>query len=161
MGLGDLYREVLLGHYRAPRNRGRIEAASFSASDENPLCGDEVSVFGRVEGDLVAEVKFEARGCVICVASASMMTEAARGKTLGEARALVAAVEGLVEGKGDVEGDLAALSGVKDYPGRTRCATLPWTTLAKGIEEYARRRQDKPRRGEIHQPRAEPWEEGR
>jgi nitrogen fixation NifU-like protein len=140
VALADLYREVLLGHYRAPRNRGRIDEASFAASDENPLCGDEVSVFGRVEGDAIAEVRFEARGCVICVASASLMTEAARGMALGEARALVAAVERMVEGKGDVEGDLAALSGVKDYPGRTRCATLPWTTLAKGIEEYGRNR---------------------
>lgn len=139
MGLAELYREVLLGHYRAPRNRGRIETASFTASDENPLCGDEVSVFGRVDGDIVAEVKFEARGCVICVASASLMTEAARGKALGEARALVLAVEGMVEGREGVEGDLAALSGVRDYPGRALCATLPWTTLAKGIEDYTRR----------------------
>ncbi len=139
MGLAELYREVLLGHYRAPRNRGRLEAASFTASDENPLCGDEVSVFGRVEGDVVTEVKFEARGCVICVASASLMTVAASGRTLDEARTLVAAVEGLVDGREGVEGDLAALSGVKDYPGRARCATLPWTTLAKGIEEHSRR----------------------
>ncbi len=140
MGLADLYREVLLGHYRAPRNRGRIEGASFVASDENPLCGDEVSVFGRVEGGSIADVRFEARGCVICVASASLMTEAARGRTLGEAQGLVEAVQSMAEGKEVVEGDLAALSGVKDYPGRTRCATLPWTTLAKGIEEYARRK---------------------
>lgn len=136
MGLAELYREVLLGHYRAPRNRGRLDAPSFTASDENPLCGDEVSVFGRVEGDAIAELRFEARGCVICVASASLMTEAVRAKSLDEARTLAEAVGRMAEGKEVVEGDLAALSGVKDYPGRTRCATLPWTTLAMGIASY-------------------------
>lgn len=139
MGLAELYRETLLGHYRAPRNHGRLENADFTASDENPLCGDEVSVFGRVEEGRLSVVQFEARGCVICVASASLMTEAARGMGLAEARTLVAAVEKMTEGREVVEGDLAALSGVKDYPGRTRCATLPWTTLDKGIQEYARR----------------------
>ncbi len=137
MALAELYRETLLGHYKAPRNRGTLADPSFTASDENPLCGDEVTVTARVEGDSIAEVRFEARGCVICVASASLMTERVRGRSLGDARGLAAEVGRVVEGNAEAAGDVAALSGVRDYPGRARCATLPWTTLAKGIANWS------------------------
>ncbi len=133
--LRDLYQEIILDHNRSPRNRGDLPGATCEAHGNNPLCGDRVTVRVRVEDDRVEEVRFDARGCAIAVASASMMTDALAGRSLEEA--LDAAgqfVAGLTapepdgagpDGTEDL-GELAALSGVRRFPTRIKCATLPW-----------------------------------
>lgn len=139
MALDDLYREVILDHYAHPRNRGRLEPSDIAAEGANPLCGDELVLFVRVGGDRVEEVRFEGRGCSISQASASMMTEAIKGKTLGEVRALIARFKGMMHGQEPTEdlGDLVALQGVRKFPVRIKCATLSWITLEQGLDSHA------------------------
>jgi nitrogen fixation NifU-like protein len=136
MALEDLYREVIMDHYRAPRHRGRVEGATADVEMLNPTCGDEVRVSLRVEDGRIADVRFDGRGCSISMASASMMTEAVLGKTVEEAKALIAAFRDLMKGEAPSPelGDLVALQGVAKFPVRIKCATLPWTTLEKGLE---------------------------
>ena len=135
-----LYQELILDHSRRPRNRGMIENASARAEGANPLCGDELTLYVDVADDLLREVRFEGHGCAISTASASLMSEAVRGKTTAEARALFKRFhESLVAGPGtevDVSdlGKLAALTGVRDYPMRVKCASLAWHTLYAALE---------------------------
>lgn len=135
MPLQELYREVILDHYRKPHHQGRVPGASGEAEMLNPTCGDEMRVSVRVSDGRIEDLRFEGRGCSISIASASMMTDALTGKTLAEAEAVIAAFKELVTG-GEPEldlGDLAALQGVSKFPVRIKCATLPWTTLEKGL----------------------------
>ncbi len=137
--LNDLYQEVILDHYRRPRNHGPLPDADRRAEGHNPLCGDHVTVFVKLAGDRVQEARFEGGGCAISTASASLMTEALRGKTLEEAKALFRKFHGLITGHaeagGPALGKLEVFSGVCQYPARVKCATLAWHTLDAALEK--------------------------
>ena len=145
MALEDLYREVILDHYRNPRNRGHLADPDATAQGVNPLCGDEVTIELRFEGDTVAEVGVEGQGCSISQASASMMTEAVRGKTRDEIAEMVAKFRQMMsideaddigldpDRPGAVLGDIEALQGVRQYPVRIKCASLGWNTLLEAL----------------------------
>lgn len=140
MSLQDLYREVILDHYRSPRNRGRLEHATLENEGANPLCGDEVTIFATLDAEgRVTEAKFLAKGCSISQAAASMMTERIRGKTLQEAEALYEQVREMMHGEIDGDaaalGDLAALAGVRKFPVRIKCALLAWETLRDAVKQ--------------------------
>ncbi|HWW52396.1 MAG TPA: SUF system NifU family Fe-S cluster assembly protein [Acidimicrobiales bacterium] len=154
-GLEDLYREIILDHYRNPRNRGELASPPATRVEGfNPLCGDEVVVYLDVEEGRVTDVKINGQGCSISQSSASMMSSAVKGKTIDEVRALIRAFKAmmsiheqrldgdadgeLVEDDADTEvklGDLEALQGVVKFPVRIKCATLGWITLAQGLDE--------------------------
>lgn len=142
--LRDLYEEVILDHNRHPRNYPKNPAgANCHAHGFNPLCGDEVQVHLRVEGDVVRDVGFEGHGCAICMASASLMTQAIMDRPVAEADSLVEVVRDvLTEGAGGTQsvglGKLAVLEGVKEYPMRVKCATLAWHTLRAALHEPGR-----------------------
>jgi nitrogen fixation protein NifU and related proteins len=155
-GLEDLYREIILDHYRSPRNRGELETPPATKSEGfNPLCGDEVVLYLLVEDGKVADVKIGGQGCSISQASTSMMSAAVKGKTVEEARKLISAFKALMsihesklEGESDGTdlqeeldgvrlGDLEALQGVVKFPVRIKCATLAWNTLQQGLDEVA------------------------
>jgi nitrogen fixation NifU-like protein len=139
--LEELYREVILEHYRSPRNRGRIDDPTVATRGHNPLCGDSVEVSLAIEDGVVRDVRFQGRGCSISQASASMMTEAVKGRSLDDARHLVEDVKTLLRGEASESaehGDLDALLGVRKYPVRLKCALLAWTTLQDGLEVYDR-----------------------
>src|SRR5574341_589193 len=139
MALDDLYREVILDHYAHPRNRGRLDPNDIAVEGANPLCGDELALFVRVRDGRVEDVRFEGRGCSISQASTSMMTEAIKGKTLDEVRALVNEFKGLMRGEEPATdlGDLVALQGVRKFPVRIKCATLSWVALEQGLDDHA------------------------
>ena len=132
-----LYQEVLLDHYRSPRNRGRLADPTGRAEGHNPLCGDRIAVEVQVEGDRLRAVAFEGTGCAISTASASLMTEAVAGQTTSEIAQLFDQFRKAVTGdpEADVEplGKLAVLCGVKDFPMRVKCATLAWHTLTAAL----------------------------
>jgi nitrogen fixation NifU-like protein len=132
----DLYRQIVLDHSRRPRNQGRPAHYDREAEGHNPLCGDKVRVFLRLQDDALEDVAFEASGCAICLASASLMTETVRSRPVAEARASLDQFdEALATGRGEsLTGDLAALGGVSQYPSRIRCATLPWKTLRAALD---------------------------
>ena len=142
-GLEDLYREIILDHYRTPRNRGELPPPARHAEGHNPLCGDEITVYLDLDGDTVNDVKVNGQGCSISQSSASMMTAAIKGKSVSEVRALVRKFKGMmsIETEGDepVEdvplGDLEALQGVVKFPVRIKCATLAWNTLLEALEQ--------------------------
>jgi nitrogen fixation NifU-like protein len=139
MALDDLYREVILDHYSHPRNKGELSDPDIKVEGANPLCGDELSISLKLNGGRVAEVRFTGRGCSISQASASMMTEQIKGKSLEEARALAARFKGMMQGQAvdeDEMGELASLQGVRKFPVRVKCATLSWVALEQGIEEF-------------------------
>lgn len=145
-GLEDLYREIILDHHRTPRNRGELPPPAAHAVGHNPLCGDEIDVYLQVEGDIVKDVKVGGQGCSISQSSASMMSQAIKGKTLPEVRALVRRFKGMMsipdEDGNPIEpdpsvklGDLEALQGVVKYPVRIKCATLSWNTLLEALAQ--------------------------
>jgi nitrogen fixation NifU-like protein len=137
MELNDLYRDVILDHNRRPRNFGPLESADATAEGFNPLCGDRLTLRLNLADDTIRDIRFEGQGCAISTASASLMTEAVKGKTRGEALALFDRVHKLLTddaaGAEDL-GKLAALSGVREYPARVKCASLCWHTLASALE---------------------------
>ncbi|MEM8618771.1 MAG: Fe-S cluster assembly sulfur transfer protein SufU [Actinomycetota bacterium] len=149
-GLEDLYREIILDHYRTPRNRGELDSPpAIETNGHNPLCGDEITLYLMVDdaskGDAatVSDVKVGGQGCSISQSSASMMSQAVIGKTVGEARALIRrfkslmSIEGIELQPGDndiVLGDLEALQGVVKFPVRIKCAVLSWNTLADALD---------------------------
>jgi nitrogen fixation protein NifU and related proteins len=141
MELNDLYRDVILDHNRRPRNFGGLEPADASAEGFNPMCGDRLTLRLQMADDKIGEIRFEGQGCAISTASASLMTEAVKGKTPAQALQLFERVHALLtDGSGqapeevDAElGKLAALSGVKEYPARVKCASLCWHTLASAL----------------------------
>jgi len=143
--LRELYQATILDHSKQPKNFRKIEGASHHAEGYNPLCGDRFDVYLRVEGDRVVDVSFEGSGCAISTASASLMTQALKGKSVADALALFEAVHRTVTGKQDEEGveggthepvelgKLAVFEGVRQYPLRVKCATLPWHTLRNAL----------------------------
>ncbi len=138
MDLKELYRDVILDHNRHPRNFGRIEPADGRAEGHNPLCGDRLSVFVVLDGERVVDIRFEGTGCAISTASASLMTEAVKGKDRSAIRALFDKMHALLT-RPDVApdgalGKLAALSGVQEFPARVKCASLCWHTLNAALE---------------------------
>ena len=137
--LRDLYQEVILDHNRRPRNFGSLPAANRQAEGHNPLCGDKVTVFLDVEDGRIADVSFQGSGCAISTASASLMTEALKGRTVAAARELFQDFHDLVTtGAGEDSpdlGKLAVFSGVREFPMRVKCATLAWHTLLAALEE--------------------------
>jgi len=144
MDLKELYRDVILDHNRQPRNFGRLEGAGadvLHADGHNPLCGDRLSVYVRMNGERVEDIRFEGAGCAISTASASLMTEAVKGKERAAVRALFDRVHSLLthfDGEPDAGlGKLAALSGVREFPARVKCATLSWHTLNAALEHGA------------------------
>ncbi len=138
MSLNELYQEIILDHAKHPRNAGELEGATHCAEGYNPLCGDQVKVELRIEEGRVAEARFVGSGCAISTASASMMTQAIRGQTLERALEIAeefqqsVTVEGVEPGE-DL-GELAALSGVKAFPSRVKCATLVWHALQAALD---------------------------
>lgn len=141
MDLKDLYRDVILDHNKRPRNRGRIEPPAHEARGHNPLCGDQLTVYAALEGGVLKDVRFEGSGCAISTASASLMTEAVKGKTEAEIAHLYGIVHDLLTRTDapvpDELGKLAALSGVREFPARVKCASLCWHTLNAALEGAA------------------------
>ncbi|MBI4535719.1 MAG: SUF system NifU family Fe-S cluster assembly protein [Ignavibacteriae bacterium] len=138
--LRELYQEVILDHNKSPRNFGRMADATRKVEGYNPLCGDHYTVYVRLEGDIIKDVRFEGTGCAISKASASVMSAAVKGKTKAEAEMLFRSFHKVVTGVADpmkhVEelGKLAAFSGVSEFPARVKCATLAWHTLHSALE---------------------------
>jgi nitrogen fixation NifU-like protein len=142
MDLKDLYRDVIVDHNRNPRNFGKLEPADAHADGHNPLCGDRLSLYVNLDGERLREVKFQGSGCAISMASASLLTEAVKGKTRAEVATLFNDVHALLtqyESVGDPSklGKLAALSGVREFPARVKCASLCWHTLNAALERQA------------------------
>lgn len=154
-GLEDLYREIILDHYRNPRNRGELPTPpAYSETGFNPLCGDEITLYVQVDGDQLSDVKLTGQGCSISQSSASMMSTAVKGKSMAEARATIRTFKAMMsiheqrlDGDGADEdgaatddqpevslGDLEALQGVVKFPVRIKCATLSWNTLAQALD---------------------------
>ena len=132
----ELYTQVIMDHYKHPRNRGELGEPDLQEHLLNPLCGDEVTVYASFREGRVAEVRFEGRGCSISQASASMMTERLVGKSREEAGAEISRFKAMMVGEEafpEME-DLAALKGVIQYPSRIKCATLAWTAFQRGLE---------------------------
>ncbi len=140
--LRAIYQEVILDHYRKPRNFHPLDGANQQANGHNPLCGDQVSVFLEIDDGLVKDVSFQGAGCAISTASASLMTEEVKGRTIEEARALFDRFHKMMTSDDDGEradlGKLEALSGVKQIPIRVKCATLAWHTLKAALDDGAR-----------------------
>jgi nitrogen fixation NifU-like protein len=141
MDLKDLYRDVILDHNRQPRNFGRLEPSDAQADGYNPLCGDRLSVFVRLHGDRIEDLRFEGKGCAISTASASLMTEAVKGKSRAAVAELFARIHTLLTRQDAPPsqdlGKLAALAGVREYPARVKCATLCWHTLNAALADGA------------------------
>jgi nitrogen fixation NifU-like protein len=138
--LSELYQELILDHNRRPRNYGALPDADHTAKGYNPLCGDKLTIYAKLEGDRIAGLSFEGSGCAISKASASLLTDAVKGKTLAEADALFARVHAMltapIDQTLDVDdlGKLAVLSGVREFPVRVKCASLAWHTLRAALE---------------------------
>jgi nitrogen fixation NifU-like protein len=141
MDLKELYRDVILDHNRQPRNFGRIDGTDAQADGHNPLCGDRLTVFVRLNGEQVEDIRFEGKGCAISTASASLMTEAVKGKDRAAIQSLYDKVHELLtqqDAPTDASlGKLAALSGVREFPARVKCASLCWHTLNAALAHGA------------------------
>jgi nitrogen fixation protein NifU and related proteins len=140
MDLKELYRDVILDHNRHPRNFGRIENADGRAEGNNPLCGDQLTLTVRLDGERIEDIRFEGKGCAISTASASLMTEAVKGRDRAAVRELFGKVHTLLT-RGDAVpdgslGKLAALGGVREFPVRVKCASLCWHTLNAALAEH-------------------------
>lgn len=141
MELDDLYQEIILDHYKHPRHHQAIPEAEAMVDEENPTCGDHIKLNARVEGDRVAEVAVDCQGCAICTASASMMAEKVVGGSVSEAQTFAHAFTALMRGGPDLSddqlGDLVALRGVRQYPLRVKCATMPWHALDAALKKLS------------------------
>jgi nitrogen fixation NifU-like protein len=136
--LDDLYRRVIMDHYKNPRNRGSLEDGSVTVNLNNPTCGDRISLQLHIEDGIVKNAKFTGEGCSISMSSASMMTDAVKGKSTEEALKLAEKFSSLMQGNAetfDEYEDIEALSGVNKFPARIKCATLAWNALRKGVEQ--------------------------
>jgi nitrogen fixation NifU-like protein len=140
-GLEDLYREIILDHYRTPRNRGELDPPALSADGHNPLCGDEIRISVSVQDGVVTDVRFSGSGCSISQSSASMMTSAIKGKPVEQVKSIVRRFKQMMtidEEDSEIDesinlGDLEALQGVVKFPVRIKCATLGWNTLLDAL----------------------------
>jgi nitrogen fixation NifU-like protein len=139
VSLEELYKEVILDHYRAPRNKGRLDPHDVALERNNPLCGDEIELYVKFNGGNVEGVAFEGKGCSISQASASMMTEKVKGLPVKDAVGLTESIKRMMageeEGDANTLGDLISLKGVVKYPVRIKCALLGWNTLLEALEE--------------------------
>jgi nitrogen fixation NifU-like protein len=140
MDLRDLYQDVIVDHNRSPRNFRKLADATRTQEGFNPLCGDKLMLYLKLDGDRIRDVSFEGSGCAISVASASLMSQTIKGKTIQEAEQLFSQMHALLIGDGhtlDLEslGSLAALSGVSEYPSRVKCASLCWHTLKAALKQ--------------------------
>ena len=141
-GLEDLYREIILDHYKSPRNRGSLEPPAVRTEGHNPLCGDEIEVYLAVTDGIISDIKIGGQGCSISQSSASMMSAAVKGKPIADVRALISRFKHMMsieEGDAAIDtsvnlGDLEALQGVVKFPVRIKCATLAWNTLLEALE---------------------------
>ncbi len=132
----DFYKEILLDHYQRPRNKGEVPGADIQEHLNNPLCGDEVSVYAKLEDGMLSEVTFTGRGCSISQASASMLTERLSGKSREDAESEISAfLEMMRTEENEALGELAALKGIIQTPNRIRCATLAWDALKQGLRD--------------------------
>ncbi len=163
MSIEDLYRQVILDHYRSPRNRGTIESCDAHGEGHNPLCGDDISLDLTIADDTIIDVAINGQGCSISQASASMMSEAIKGKTLPEVEALIRRFKAMMDIEqgdagldpdrpGSVLGDLEALQGVRKFPVRIKCAGLAWTTLEQALAA----RKDPPMAEEAAEAKTDP-----
>jgi nitrogen fixation NifU-like protein len=135
--LRDLYQEVIFDHYKKPRNFRRLETANRTAAGDNPLCGDKVSVYVDVDNGVIKDLTFEGSGCAISTASASLMTEALKGKSEAEAARLIESFHASLTGSNGADVDLGKLEvllGVREFPARVKCATLAWHTLNSALK---------------------------
>ncbi|MCG8379375.1 MAG: SUF system NifU family Fe-S cluster assembly protein [Proteobacteria bacterium] len=134
----DLYQEVIVDHNRSPRNFGKLDNADKTLEGFNPLCGDRLTLYLKTDGNKIDDIAFDGSGCAISVASASLMTDAMKGKSLDEAEGLFNEFHDLITTENEVDteqlGKLAALAGVRDYPARVKCASLCWHTLHAVIQ---------------------------
>ena len=139
LSLDELYKEVILDHYRAPRNKGKLDPHDVALERNNPLCGDEIELFLKYEGDTLVGIAFDGKGCSISQASASMMTEKVKGLSAKDAASLAGSIKSLMAGEDGADekalGDLVSLKGVVKYPVRIKCALLGWNTLVEALEE--------------------------
>ncbi|MEI6709462.1 MAG: SUF system NifU family Fe-S cluster assembly protein [Actinomycetota bacterium] len=147
--LEELYKEIILDHYRTPRNRGELPPPASKTEGFNPLCGDELTVYLEVTDGVVSDIKITGHGCSISQASSSLMSVAVKGKTLAEVSEVLSKFKNMMTLEGEVVdlndpsnrevlrslGELAALQGVAKFPVRIKCATLAWNTLSQGLEE--------------------------
>ena len=139
MQLDDLYRRVIMDHYKTPRNQGEIDSNAVTIDLNNPTCGDRISLQMEIEDGVVKQAKFRGEGCSISMASASMMTEAVKGKKLDEALAMADKFSEMMKGASvtfDEYEDIEALTGVSKFPARIKCPTLAWNALRKGVAEH-------------------------
>jgi nitrogen fixation NifU-like protein len=137
--LRNLYQEIILEHSRKPKNSGVLEDVSGKAQGNNPLCGDRVTVFVKLDGDRIQDARFDARGCAISVASASIMTEMVKGMTVSDAEVAFERFQTLLTSNAAPvladDDELSALMGVRDFPTRVKCATLPWHAFRAALVE--------------------------
>ena len=142
LSLEELYKEVILDHYRAPRNKGRLDPHDVALERNNPLCGDELELFLRFDGEMLEAIAFDGKGCSISQASASMMTEKVKSLPVKDAAALAESIKRMMAGEEDGDpkelGDLVSLKGVVKYPVRIKCALLSWNTLLEAFDESGR-----------------------
>ena len=139
LSLEELYKEVILDHYRDPRNKGRLDPHDVALERNNPLCGDEIELFLHFDGENIDGISFEGKGCSISLASTSMMTEKIKGLSNKQAQEMAESIKRMMageeEGSPDTLGDLVSLKGVVKYPVRIKCALLGWNTLLEALEE--------------------------
>lgn len=138
--LADLYQQIIIEHNRSPRNFKVVEDATKVAAGDNPLCGDKITLYVKLDGDVISDVGFQGKGCAISQASASLMTGAVKGKTVAEAETLFHGFHDMVTGENATPdtkalGKLAAFAGVKQFPARVKCANLAWHTLHAAVTE--------------------------
>jgi nitrogen fixation protein NifU and related proteins len=149
-GVDELYREVILDHFKKPKNRGKLDKANAKADGMNPLCGDQLSISATVDGDVVKDIKFEGHGCAISQSAASMLSEAVKGKALSQVSELIALYKKMFGVKDedisvdsnrpmDDLGDLISLEGVKKYPVRIKCALLSANTVLESLRPFLKR----------------------
>ena len=137
--LKELYQQVILDHNKSPRNFGKIEHANHTAEGYNPLCGDKVNIYIEMDNDVIKDISFQSSGCAISRASSSLMSSAVKGKTREEAKKIFNRFHDLIIGKLDEEklleelGKLTVFAGVKDFPSRVKCASLPWHTMVNAL----------------------------
>lgn len=136
--LDDLYQEIILDHYKHPRHATKLDESEALVDEENPTCGDQILLTAKVEDGRIADIRYEARGCAISVASSSMMSETLVGKSVEEARRVVADFVAMMKGEKEMDadlGDVVALEGVKRYPLRIKCATMGWHALDHALDK--------------------------
>jgi len=138
--LDDLYRDIIMDHYKYPRGKKKIDDANVKNEGKNPVCGDEIEVSLKMNGGKVEDVSVECMGCAISIASGSMLADTLKGKSIEEVKRIATIVKALLKGDANPDeldlGDLKALEGVRKFPVRVKCALLSWTTLVEGLEAW-------------------------